>query len=50
MVQNGTILRCLDVDRRPLGALQMKVSSHVANRRIRRTIVVVFGIKKEIPA
>jgi hypothetical protein len=32
------------------GALQMKVFSHVANRRNRRTIVVVFGIKKEIPA
>ncbi len=30
------------------GALQMKVFSHVANRN-RRTIVVVFGIKKEIP-
>lgn len=29
------------------GALQMKVLSHVANRRNRRTIVAVFGIKKQ---
>jgi hypothetical protein len=27
----------------------MKIFSHVASRRNRRTIVAVFGVKKEIP-
>ena len=31
-------------------ALQMRVFSHVANRRNGRTVIAVFGIKKEIPA
>ncbi len=42
-------LRCLGADRKPLGPLQMKILSHIAGRRNRRTIVAVFEVKKEIP-
>src|SRR2546425_1158266 len=42
-------LRCVAADRKPLGALQMKIFSHIASRRNRRTIVAVFEVTKEIP-
>lgn len=32
-----------------LGALQMKIFSHIASRRNRRTIAAVLAVKKEIP-
>jgi len=43
-------LRCLGADRKPLGALRMKIFSPIASRRNRRTIVAIFEVKKEIPA
>jgi hypothetical protein len=43
-------LRCLGADRKPLAALQMKIFSHIASRRIRHTIGVVVEVKKEILA
>src|SRR5713101_2136496 len=47
--QNMGNLRCVGADRKRLGALQMKIFSHITSRRNRRTIVAVFEVKKEIP-
>jgi hypothetical protein len=50
LISETAIFGCADADLRLLRALQMKILSHIANRRDGCRIGTVLEVKKEIPA
>ena len=48
--EHGAISAILVRIAEQIGALQMKIFSHYASRRNRRTVRAAFEVKKEIPA
>lgn len=49
MAESGAIFGGAGADLRLLKALQMKILSHIANRRQGCRLGAVLGVKKEIP-